>query len=90
MTFQNLNSSTSGPAVPSGGKASTTVLEVNQEEVARIYLHTKRVGNYLLGKTIGEGSFAKVKEGVHVLSGEKVSRRLNLIQLFHFTNHSSV
>ena len=32
----------------------------------------KRIGNYLIGKTIGEGAFAKVKEGLHVLTGEKV------------------
>ena len=34
----------------------------------------KRIGNYLIGKTIGEGAFAKVKEGLHVLTGEKVIR----------------
>lgn len=32
----------------------------------------KRVGSYLFGRTIGEGSFAKVKEGLHVSTGEKV------------------
>ena len=36
------------------------------------YPHTKRVGPYLLGRTIGEGSFAKVKEAMHLLVGEKV------------------
>jgi hypothetical protein len=35
--------------------------------------HTKQVGAYLIGRTIGEGSFAKVKEGLHVLTGEKVT-----------------
>ena len=33
----------------------------------------RRVGYYLLGKTIGEGSFAKVKEAIHIITGEKVS-----------------
>ena len=33
----------------------------------------RKVGYYLLGKVIGEGSFAKVREGVHILTGEKVS-----------------
>lgn len=32
----------------------------------------RRVGCYLLGKTLGEGSFAKVKEGLHIITGEKV------------------
>ena len=40
----------------------------------RGYIHSKRVNNYLIGSTLGEGSFAKVKEGFHVLVGEKVSQ----------------
>ena len=32
----------------------------------------KKVGNYLLGKTLGEGSFAKVREGIHIIAREKV------------------
>lgn len=30
------------------------------------------LGNYKLGKTIGEGTFGKVKLGFHKLTGEKV------------------
>ena len=37
----------------------------------------RRVGCYLLGRTLGEGSFAKVKEAVHVITGERV-KFLNL------------
>jgi len=43
------------------------------DELLKSFPHTKRVGNYLLGRTIGEGSFAKVKEGLHVVTGEQVS-----------------
>lgn len=32
----------------------------------------KKIGNYILGKSIGEGTFGKVKLGVHVPTGEKV------------------
>ena len=32
----------------------------------------KRVGGYILGRTLGEGSFAKVRQGVHVATNEKV------------------
>ena len=30
------------------------------------------VGHYILGKTLGEGTFGKVKLGTHILTGEKV------------------
>lgn len=33
---------------------------------------TNNIGNYALGKTIGEGTFGKVKLGTHILTGEKV------------------
>ena len=32
----------------------------------------KRVGNYFIGKELGEGMFAKVKQGMHALTGELV------------------
>ena len=36
--------------------------------------HTSRqVGNYVLSKTLGEGTFGKVRLGVHTLTGEKVA-----------------
>lgn len=49
----------------------STVANVSREDI-RKYAQCKRVGNYLLGRTVGEGSFAKVKEAFHVLTGEKV------------------
>lgn len=36
--------------------------------------HMKTLGPYLIGKTIGEGTFGKVKIGLHNLTGEKVGR----------------
>ncbi|KAK2942387.1 putative Serine/threonine protein kinase OSK3 [Blattamonas nauphoetae] len=36
----------------------------------------KRVGNYLLGKTIGRGSFGKVKLATHTITGEKVAAKI--------------
>ena len=53
------------------GFLPAVVAQVAKEELQR-YLKCKRIGNYLLGKTIGEGSFARVKQGFHVLTGEKV------------------
>ena len=49
-------------------------------EVVRAFSHNKRVGTYLLGRSLGEGSFAKVKEALHLPTGEKVS--LGLLPLF--------
>uniref|UniRef100_A0A6I8QWA9 non-specific serine/threonine protein kinase n=1 Tax=Xenopus tropicalis TaxID=8364 RepID=A0A6I8QWA9_XENTR len=42
-------------------------------ETLRTFQHTKRVGSYLIGRKLGEGSFAKVREGLHVGTGEKVA-----------------
>merc|ERR1719213_466251 len=36
----------------------------------------KPVGKYILGKTIGEGTFGKVKIGTHILTGEKVAVKI--------------
>ncbi|MBN3280662.1 HUNK kinase, partial [Polyodon spathula] len=43
------------------------------KEYLRCFQHNKRVGNYLIGRKLGEGSFAKVREGLHVTTGEKVA-----------------
>ena len=53
------------------------VANVPRDDI-RGYIHTKRVNNYLVGNTLGEGSFAKVKEALHQLVGEKVSGRVSL------------
>lgn len=42
-------------------------------ELLRSFPHSKRVGSYLVGKMINKGSFAKVMEGLHIGTGEKVS-----------------
>jgi serine/threonine protein kinase len=31
------------------------------------------IGHYILGKSLGEGTFGKVKLGTHILTGEKVN-----------------
>ena len=55
-------------------------------ELLKGFPHSKKVGNYLLGKTLGEGSFAKVKKGLHVLTGEKASKIIThmLLQRYRF------
>lgn len=51
----------------------TTVSKADLEPFA----NGKRIGSYLFGRTIGQGSFAKVKEGLHVSTGEKVGNISN-------------
>ena len=34
----------------------------------------RKVGQYILGKSIGEGTFGKVKLGRHITTNEKVSK----------------
>lgn len=41
-------------------------------ELLRSFPHSKQVGSYLVGKMINKGSFAKVMEGLHIGTGEKV------------------
>lgn len=44
--------------------------------------YERRIGNYILGKSIGEGTFGKVKIGVHEPTGEKVRHLRNLLNVF--------
>lgn len=53
-------------------------------DILKNFYHTKRVGNYLIGRKLGEGSFAKVREGLHALTGEKVSFIDGFIKLLPF------
>ena len=51
-------------------------------------VRVKRVGNYIIGKTIGEGSFSKVKLGTHLLTNERVA--LKIIEKAKITESSDV
>ena len=42
----------------------------NKDQVRKI------VGQYMIGKTLGEGTFGKVKIGVHLPTGEKVAVKI--------------
>ncbi|XP_061126788.1 hormonally up-regulated neu tumor-associated kinase homolog A [Syngnathus typhle] len=56
-----------------GGGAGTALLATPCKDLLRSFPHTKRVGSYLVGKMINKGSFAKVMEGLHITTGEKVA-----------------
>jgi len=36
------------------------------------------LGQYILGKTLGEGTFGKVKIATHIKTGEKVNKKINI------------
>lgn len=44
--------------------------------MSRISAKEKDIGDYTIGKTIGEGTFGKVKLGVHNMTGEKVAIKI--------------
>lgn len=68
-----------GPGLPGGdaaraGSCPPAWAGGGAGERPRGFQHHKRVGPYLLGsRKLGEGSFAKVREGLHVPTGEKVA-----------------
>ena len=33
----------------------------------------KKIGDYIIGKSIGKGTFGKVKKGIHIKTNEKVA-----------------
>lgn len=50
-------------------------VETNAESLSKLRDNKNVIGQFILGKTIGEGTFGKVKIGTHIVTGEKVSTR---------------
>ena len=75
----------SKPAKESKTAVNKTISDANQikqeakKQAAEVKLlpNERKVGQYVLGKSIGEGTFGKVKLGRHITTGEKVT---NLFQ----------
>jgi len=49
--------------------------QINKEEIP-LKPHERRIGQYILGKTIGEGTFGKVKIGMHILTKARVAVKI--------------
>ena len=54
---------------------ATQIRHMANKKVTDIILapNERKVGQYILGKSIGEGTFGKVKLGRHITTNEKVS-----------------
>mmetsp|Transcript_2705 Transcript_2705/g.2852 ORF Transcript_2705/g.2852 Transcript_2705/m.2852 type:complete len:650 (-) Transcript_2705:365-2314(-) len=57
------------------GKKTDTDSSVRPEK-SQVTKGSRSIGHYMIGKTIGEGTFGKVKIGTHLLSGEKVAIKI--------------
>ena len=51
---------------------STRPTRNKRQQPPKVY----KIQNYVIGKTLGEGTFGKVKSGVHTLTGEKVAIKI--------------
>ena len=68
--ISSINNNTQAP--PNYRTSSNTRPNIRGSSVA-VPEKRKIVGQYMLGKTIGEGTFGKVKLAIHIPTGEKVT-----------------
>ncbi|XP_030578790.1 LOW QUALITY PROTEIN: hormonally up-regulated neu tumor-associated kinase homolog A-like, partial [Archocentrus centrarchus] len=75
MAVDNSHGLNEGKTPDGAGNESILPVSLNSNlaEILKKFYHTKRVGHYLIGRKLGEGSFAKVREGLHAPTGEKVA-----------------
>jgi len=50
--------------------------KIEKESKKRINIKRRIIGNYFIEKSIGEGTFGKVKLGTHTLTGQKVAIKI--------------
>jgi len=64
------------PANPAAGERAGppgNALHANPNGSKKPPNKSRCIGHYMIGKNIGEGTFGKVKAGIHNVTGEKVS-----------------
>ena len=50
--------------------------EEEQEDVKEKNSEGKQIGGFIIGKTKGKGTFGKVKQGTHIVTGDKVAIKI--------------
>jgi len=58
------------------GHSNPTIPNRDSVDNSNVKIKAKSIGNYILGKTLGEGTFGKVKLATHILTGEKVAIKI--------------
>lgn len=54
----------------------TNIIDGIDDVFAKTVNELRQKGNYMLGKTLGEGAFGLVKSGTHITTGEKVAIKI--------------
>ena len=60
---------------PQSVRSNDTISKQNSQSSMIQHDPTRKViGHFVLGKTLGKGTFGKVKLGTHIITGEKVTK----------------
>ena len=57
-------------------RSKQVIMEQISKQDISLKPHERRNGQYILGKTIGEGTFGKVKIGMHILTKARVAVKI--------------
>ena len=57
-------------------RIKNTIYQNKEKKIVVVQKRKKKKGNYIIGETIGEGAFAKVKLAKHIYTGEKVAIKI--------------
>lgn len=58
------------------GKSKQVIMDQISKKELTLKPHERKIGQYILGKTIGEGTFGKVKIGLHILTKARVAVKI--------------
>ena len=68
-----------------------SIFQDKEKKIVVVQKKKKKKGNYILGDTIGEGAFAKVKVAKHIYTGEKVAIKiLNKEKIYKNEDYSDI